>query len=406
MKITEKNKFLSYGRQYIDQADIDAVSAVLQSDYLTTGPTVAAFEKAIADTVKEKYVVCVNSGTAALHLAVAGLDIGPGDWVIVPGLTFLASANVVRWCGAEVIFADVDKDNGLMQPVHLQQALEKNRDKNIKAIMPVHLTGQTENLAEICRIARANNLLVIEDACHAFGSEYIDGEPYYIGNCQHSDAVAFSFHPVKTIAMGEGGAVVTRDKNLYDAALQLRSHGMTRDPQTFLYQNRALDVSGAVNPWYYEMPRLGLNYRASDINCALGLSQLKKLPQFIQQRRKLANIYNELLKPLSPKVMPIKKTSYCNPVLHLYSVLFDFPSIGMSRAALMKALYEKGIGTQVHYIPVNEQPYYQHRYQTAPLSGANAYYEKTLSLPLYPAMQVEDVGYVVDSIKNILSKVY
>lgn len=401
MKTKGPNKFLSYGRQFIDQSDIDAVSAVLKSDYLTTGPAVAAFENALADRINEKHVICVNSGTAALHVAMAGLGIGPGDWVIVPGITFLASANAARWCGADVIFADVDAQNGLMTPAHLQQAIERHPDKKIKAVVPVHLTGQTENVAAMANIARAHDLRIIEDACHAFGGEYIETQRHYIGHCQQSDAVVFSFHPVKTIAMGEGGAITTRHDYLYEAAMRLRNHGMNRDPQTFLHRDRAYDENGTLNPWYYEMPAIGLNYRVSDINCALGLSQLKKLPRFIEQRRKLTTLYDELLKPLSPMIVPIKKTTYSDPVLHLYSVLIDFASLGMSRAALMRALQAKGIGTQVHYIPVNEQPYYKQRYPTL-LVGANSYYEKTLSLPLYPAMEVDDVRYVVNTIKDML----
>lgn len=394
-------KFLSYGRQSIDQDDIDAVIAVLKSDFLTTGPLVPAFEAALCDFTQEKYALCVNSGTAALHLAYAGLGIGPGDWVIVPGMTFLATANAVRLCGAEVIFADVDPENGLMRPQDLLAAIEQNRDKNIKAVAVVHMTGQTENLAALSQIAQQHHLWVVEDACHAFGTIYKAGISYWIGRCEHSDVVAFSFHPVKTIAMGEGGAVMTKHKKVYEIALRMRNHGMYREPEAFLNRELAYEDEMA-NPWYYEMESVGLNYRASDINCGLGLSQLKKFPMFAEKRRERMTWYDEGLKALFPVIRPIKKTTYSDPVLHLYSVLIDFDQLKLSRGKLMQRLHEKNIGTQVHYIPVNEQPYYAKRYAMAPLAGAREYYLKTLSLPFFPAMSASEVQYVINGLTEIV----
>ena len=403
IKQNKKKTFLPYGRQSIDQADIDAVIGVLRSDYLTTGPIVAAFEKRLAEHFDSRFVVCVNSGTAALHLAMRALGIGEGDWVIVPAITFLATANAARLCGAEVIFSDVDPDSGLMGPEQLKQVLENVKDKKVKGVAPVHLAGQTENLAEIHHIADQSGFHVIEDACHALGTQYDDGKyQYQIGCCQHSDAAIFSFHPVKTIAMGEGGAVVTHNKDLYQRVLQLRNHGMTCDREAFLHLDRATSSKGLENDWYYEMTELGLNYRVSDINCALGLSQLKKLDQFIANRRLLANYYDQLLEPLSALVKPINRVSYCKPAWHLYSILIDFDERGIERSYLMQALRERNIGTQVHYIPVNEQPYYQSRYGNTQLPGAQQYYARTLSLPLYPEMKKSDVEYVVQSLKEIL----
>jgi len=399
----KERAFLPYGRQCIDEADIEAVEAVLKSDYLTTGPAVLAFEEALAKRVDAPYVVCVNSGTAALHVAMKGLDITDGDHVIVPATTFLATANAARLCGADVIFADVDPENGLMGPKQLNQAIEKTKGKKIKAVAPVHLCGQTENLTEIQKIADKHNFHIIEDACHAIGTVYDDGKfRYPIGACGQSNATVFSFHPVKTIAMGEGGAIATQDEGLYQRMLTLRSHGMNRNHNSFVHSERATSANGQKNQWYYEMLEIGLNYRVSDIHCALGLSQLNKLDHFIKKRCELVKLYDDLLETLAHLVRPIKKTPYCIPAWHLYSVLIDFKKLDIERAYVMQALREKKIGTQVLYIPVNEQPYYQNLYGKNELPGANYYYEHTLTLPLYPAMTLEDVEYVVTVLKAIL----
>jgi len=397
MSVIEKTKtFLPYGRQSIDQADIDAVVEVLQGDYLTTGPAVVAFENALAKRF-DAQVVAVNSGTAALHLAYRALGIGTGDYVIVPAITFLATANAALLTGAEVVFADVDPETGLMGPKQLQEALDRAKDKNIRAVAPVHMGGQTEQLSEIYRIARDNNLLVIEDACHAIGTDYVENHCNYpIGHCQHSDVTVFSFHPVKTIAMGEGGAVATRDQSVYRQVQLLRNHGMTRDHHLFEHPECAA-------PWYYEMQDLGLNYRVSDIHCALGLSQLNKLDTFRDRRRALASCYDELLKPLSNVLRPVKRTHYSNPCWHLYSVLIDFDQLKMNRADFMMALRSHHIGTQVLYIPVNEQPFYEKRYGVSKLLGAKSYYQKTLSLPLYPELMGTDVEYVVSVLQDIIN---
>src|SRR3990167_2095020 len=393
MTLKEKTKsLLPYGRQSIDETDIAAVVEALKSDYLTTGPMVQAFENALAKKVNVAFAVVLNSGTAALHVAMQALHIGAGDYVIVPAMTFLATANAARWCGAEVLFSDVNPDNGLMEPKHLLAVLENNKDKKIKAVVSVHLAGQTENLTELRAIANQAGLFLIEDACHAIGTLYDDGIACYpIGGCQHSDISVFSFHPVKTIAMGEGGAITTQNETWYRRILQLRSHGMNHDRNHFLHLDRATSDQGLENRWYYEMLELGLNYRQSDIHCALGLSQLKKLDQFVEKRRQLTHCYEQESQDLLPFLRPIQRTRYCIPAWHLYSVLIEFKKLGIERATLMQALREKQIGTQVHYIPVNEQPYYQNRYGNTVLPGAKHYYERTLSLPLYPTMTAEEV---------------
>jgi len=383
-----QQKFLPYGRQQIDEDDIAAVTDVLRGNFLTTGPAVAAFETALADRIGTKHAVACSSATAALHLAVLGLDIEPGDTAIVPSMTFLATANAVRYVGAEVAFADVDPDSGMMRERDLAEALDKN--PKATAVIPVHLRGQRADMSGITRLARECGLKIIEDACHALGTTHDTGTGT-VGDCSSSDATAFSFHPVKTIAMGEGGAVTTNDPDLASRMRRLRSHSMVSAPE-------------AGEPWLYEMAELGFNYRASDINCALGLSQLGKLDGFLDARRRLVARYDSGLAALSPVLQTPPRTKSENPGWHLYGVLIDFKESGISRAALMKELKSKDIGSQVHFIPVHKQPYYRKRYGEASLPGAEAYYERCLSLPLFAAMADEDVDRVVNALFELLAK--
>jgi UDP-4-amino-4,6-dideoxy-N-acetyl-beta-L-altrosamine transaminase len=395
---------LSYGRQCIDDDDIAAVTAVLRSDYLTTGPTAARFETAFARAVDAPFAVVCSSGTAALHLAALALDIGSGDRVVVPSLTFLATANAVRLAAGEVVFADVDPDSGLLTAATLEAALQR-AGGTAKAVFPVHLNGQTAPMAELANVAGRRGMKVVEDACHALGTTYRDnGAARPVGAASHSDLVCFSFHPVKTIAMGEGGAVTGRDPALAQRLLRLRSHGMERQPERFENAALAKDNGDEPNAWYYEMPEVGLNYRASDIHCALGLSQLAKLDRFKAKRRALAARYDERLARLSPMVRPVRKLPDCDPVLHLYAVLIDFKAAGRSRNAVMKALRERGVGTQVHYVPVHRQPYYRKRYGDPDLPGADAYYQRCLSLPLHADMEIEEVDVVVDALETVLGR--
>jgi UDP-4-amino-4,6-dideoxy-N-acetyl-beta-L-altrosamine transaminase len=392
---------LPYGRQSIGDDDIAAVAEVLRGDFLTTGPTVGKFEQAFARVVDAPFAIACSSGTAALHLAALALDIGQGDGVVVPAMTFLATANAARLAGAEVVFADVDPDNGLLTPDTLQAALKRSGGK-AKAVFPVHLNGQTAPMPEIAQIARANGLKIVEDACHALGTRYRDeAAATKVGAAVHGDLACFSFHPVKTIAMGEGGAVTGRDPALAARLARLRGHGMER--HAFEYPERAHDAGGEPNTWYYEMPEVGLNYRASDIHCALGLSQLGKLDAFATQRRALAARYDELLRSLAPILRPVRRLPECDPVLHLYAVLIDFKAIGRSRAQVVKALRARNVGSQVHYVPVHSQPYYRKRYGAIVLPGAESYYERCLSLPLYPAMELEEVDQVVDVLKTVVA---
>lgn len=396
---------LPYGRQAIDEDDIAAVVAVLRGDWLTTGPATRAFEAALAERCGTAHAVACANGTAALHLACLALDIGPGDTVIVPAITFAATANAARLAGAEVIFADVDPDSGLMGPAELGAAIDQATaaGDRLKAVLPVHLAGQCADGEAIAALAREHGLAIIDDACHALGTTYRrhDGSWVPVGSGLDSDMTVLSFHPVKTITSGEGGAVLTPHRHLAERLERLRGHGIVRDPGAF--QDRDAGFEHAVaNPWYYEMAELGLNYRLSDVNCALGLSQLKKLDRFAAARRRLADRYDERLAELAPRLRPIARNPACRPVWHLYSVLVDFTACGVGRGHLSRALAERGIRTQVHYIPVPRQPYYRGRYGEPTLPGADAYYRRTLSLPLFVGMVTSDVDRVADALTELL----
>ena len=397
--------FLPYGKQSIDDEDVAAVADALRSDFLTTGPAVAAFEMALAEKMAVPHAVACMNGTAALHMAAAALGIGSGDVVIVPAITFSATANGPAIAGAEVVFADVDPETGLLTASALEEALDRARSVGRpRAVFPVHLNGQCVPMADIAGIAENNDLLVIEDACHAIGGTIPgrDGTETPVGSCVWSDAATFSFHPVKTIAMGEGGAVTTRNDVVVDRLRLLRTHGITRNPDAFIDRDAAFAADGSVNPWYYEMQALGHNYRAPDINCALGLSQLKKLDRFAEIRRRLVAAYNERIPSLIPLVRPITQVANQNPVRHLYVVRINFRSAGIPRGKVMAALAERGIGTQVHYIPVPDLPYWRERADKVDLPGSRAYYESVLSLPLFVGMDERDVEHVLVSLAEVL----
>lgn len=390
--------FLPYGRQVIEDDDVEAVVAALRSDYLTTGPRVVEFEKALAAATNARHAIACSNGTAALHLAARALNLGPGTTTIVPAVTFLATANAVRLNGGDVVFADVDPDTGLMRPADLQAALRRTGPAN--AVFNVHLTGQCGDLAGIHAVARDHALRIVDDACHAIGTTY--GRNGRIGDNAFADLSCFSFHPVKTIALGEGGAVTTNDDALARIIARDRTHGMTRDPADFTQQSEALDPRNDANPWYYEMEAPGLNYRISDILCALGTSQLKKLDRFAARRRELVALYDAELARLSPHVKLLARTPDVTPAWHLYVALVDFEALGVDRAAVMRRLSAQGVGTQVHYLPVHRQPYYRELDPALKLPGANEYYRRTLSLPLFPAMADEDPARVVRALGEAL----
>lgn len=398
----EPARFLPYGRQAVDEDDVAAVAAVLRGDWLTTGPTVEAFERAFAEATGARHAVSCANGTAALHLATLALGLAPGDRAIVPAVTFLATANAVRLAGAEVVFADVDADSGLLTPEAVAAAvarLPERERRAVKAVLPVHLNGQVCDMDALAAQAAANGWRLLEDACHALGGRYDDGRP--VGGAARRLA-AFSFHPVKTITSGEGGVVTTDDDALAERLARFRSHGMVRDPARFADRAAAFDAGGAANPWYYEMPEPGYNYRLSDIHAALGLQQLKKLARFVARRAELVACYDRLLAPLAPRVRPIARRPGAQSAWHLYPVLIDFKSFGIERGALMRRLRERGVGTQVHYIPVSRQPYYRARYGLADLPGAEAYYARVLSLPLFFGLADHEVERIAGALREAL----
>ncbi|MBX7200351.1 MAG: UDP-4-amino-4,6-dideoxy-N-acetyl-beta-L-altrosamine transaminase [Rhodospirillaceae bacterium] len=392
---------LPYGRHVIDDDDVAAVAAVLKSPALTGGPAVDQFERALAEATGAADAVACSSGTSALHLAVLGLGLKPGDQVVAPSLTFLATANCARYVGADVVFADVDPSTGLMTPDTFRDAIARGAPGRVKAAIPVHLNGQACDMRGLRDVAATHGIALVEDACHALGTTYPGNDTVPVGACRDSVAACFSFHPVKTVAMGEGGAVTTNDPVLAATMRRLRGHGMERNPEHSSVPEFALAPDGSPNPWFYEMNEVGWNYRASDIHCALGSSQLKKLPQFLRRRQELVALYDAALKPLAPLVRPLARTGG-TVGWHLYVVLIDFAAAGKGRAALMRALSARGIGTQVHYFPVHLQPYYQRLYGRHTLPGAESYYRRCLSLPLFPAMSDTDVGRVAEALGQVL----
>ena len=395
--------FLPYGRQWIDEDDISAVAEVLRSDFLTTGPKVSEFENSIKETLGVEHVIACSSGTAALHCALLALGIGEGDAVIVPSVTFVATANAVRMCGAEVIFADVDVNSGLMEVPHFNEALKRSKG-NVRAVIPVHLTGQCANMAEIKELADKANVKIISDACHALGAEYQNQlGSGAVGDCQFEEMSCFSFHPVKTIAMGEGGAIATNNDEYARLLRSFISHGAWQQGEEIVNEDLAFDSEGKINPWYHEFHRLGWNYRASDIHCALGLSQMNKLSAFVEKRRALAERYKENIAEIDGFVKAIDENKNCLSAWHLFPLLINFDEVKMDKAMLMHHLKDRGVGTQVHYIPVHLQPFYKDENQGLDFFGAETYYKKTLSFPLYPHMELEDVDYVVTNLKSLLS---
>jgi UDP-4-amino-4,6-dideoxy-N-acetyl-beta-L-altrosamine transaminase len=380
---------LPYGRQTIEDDDIAAVAEALRGDFLTTGPTVEAFERAFAETVGARHAVACANGTAALHLAMLALDVKAGEAIVAPSITFLATANCARYVGADVVFADVDPESGLMTPATLAEAIGRLQGRRLRAVLPVHLRGDAVDLPALAGLAEAAGAVLVEDAPHAVGTTMRFGNTTEtVGDVRHSAMATFSFHPVKTIATGEGGMVTTNDPALAERLRIMRSHGMVRP-------------EGA-DPWWYEMPEPGFNYRLPDILCALGLSQLKKLPRFAARRRALAAAYREALAPLAPLVRPAAQPAWSDPVLHLMTVLIDFDAAGRSRRDVVEALKARGVGSQVHYIPVHRQPYYRELYGDLDLPGAEAWYARCLSLPLYPGMADSDVAKVVGALHEAL----
>lgn len=373
---------IPYGRQTIEDDDIDAVIEVLKSDYLTTGPKIAEFEKSVADYVGAKYAVAISNGTSALHAACFAAGIGPGDEVITTPITFAASSNCVLYCGGTPVFADIDPKTYNIDPDDIRK---KITDKT-KAIIAVHLAGQPCDMDEIHKIAKENNLIVIEDGAHALGSVYKGKK---VGSL--SDMTTFSFHPVKPITTGEGGMIVTDNEEFYKKMVLFRSHGITRD-EAMMTRNDG--------PWFYQQFDLGFNYRITDIQCALGCSQMKKLDRFLAKRKEIVLRYNEAFADceniVTPYQLPETESGW-----HLYIVQVK----NCDRKQIFEALRDKGIGVNVHYIPVYMHPYYQeHGYKDVHCKNAEEVYSHIISLPLYPGLTEEQQRYVIDTLKSLCER--
>lgn len=396
---------LAYGRQSIDQHDIDEVVRVLKSDYLTTGPEVPKFEEAFCAYTGAAHAIAASNGTATLHMIGMAIGLGAGDQVIVPSISFVATANGPHYCGAEVIFSDVDPDTGLMTPDTLREAMTRADPARLKAVFVVHLNGSPVDLEQIAGLTKAAGLYLIEDACHALGTTYpIGNGTGKIGDCALSDFSSFSFHPVKTITSGEGGIITCGDAAMAAKLALLRNHGLERDHALFTDGQIGFEEgTGAHNPWAYELQMLGYNYRMTDFQAALGRSQLGKMAgHFAPQRKKLVAAYREKMAGIAHLVSPAPNTGNPDAVLHLMVGRIDFAARGKTRREVMMALRDLGVGTQVHYIPIHRQPYYAKLNPDLSLPGAEAYYAGCLSLPLYPDMVEADVDTVVAALEKVL----
>lgn len=386
------NEYIPYGRQNINKQDIDAVLAVLRSDWLTQGPTIERFEQSVAEYCGVKYAVAVSNATAALHIACLAAGLGAGDILWTSPNTFVASANCGLYCGAEVNFVDIDQHSYNLSIEALEQKLiqAEKVGKLPKVVVPVHLAGQSCEMEKIGALSRKYGFTVLEDASHAIGARY-QGKP--VGSCQFSDIAVFSFHPVKIITTGEGGMVVTNCADLYEKLIRLRTHGITRNPELMQGESHGL--------WYYQQLELGFNYRITDIQAALGVSQMQRLDEFVSRRRLLAERYNKLLQDLAlvlPWQHPDTESSW-----HLYVIRLKLDKIAKTHRQVFEELLQAGIGVNLHYIPVHTQPYYQNLgFKWGDFPQAEEYYQEAISIPLYYDLTKENQDQVVAVLRDIL----
>lgn len=381
-------KNIPYSRQSVDDADIKEVLEVLKSDWLTQGPKVKELEELLASYCGSKFAVVFSSGTAALHGAYFAVGLDGGDELITSPITFLATANAGLFLGGRPVFTDIEPDTGNIDAELIEPAITSRT----KLIVPVHFAGHPADLEKVAEIAKKHKLTVIEDACHALGAKYKSAT---IGDCKYSDMTAFSFHPVKSITTGEGGAVLTNNKEYYDKLVMFRHHGITKVDSAFV--NKSEDAG----QWYYEMQYLGYNYRLTDIQCALGISQLKKLDKFIRQRRRIVNIYNQAFKGNPFFNLPVEKSGV-ESAWHLYAIRLKDAYKGMKKK-IFEELRLRRLWVQVHYIPVHLQPYYQQLgYGRGLCPKAKDFYERQISIPIYQAMSDEDAEYVISNLLDVL----
>jgi UDP-4-amino-4,6-dideoxy-N-acetyl-beta-L-altrosamine transaminase len=384
---------IPYGKQDITQQDIDSVVDVLKSDFLTQGPQVPAFESALTEHTGAQYALAVNSATSALHIACLALGLGEGDWLWTAPVTFVASANCGLYCGAKVDFVDIDSATYNMCPKKLEQKLitAKATGTLPKVVVPVHLCGQPCDMESIAKLAQEYGFKVIEDASHAIGGQYHE-QP--IGNCKYSDITVFSFHPVKIVTTAEGGAALTNQKELADKMALLRSHGITRDPE--------LMEGDSHGGWYYQQVDLGFNYRMTELQAALGVTQMQRLDEFVAARHVLSKRYNQLLSEL-PLVLPYQlENTYSG--LHLFVIRLKLDEISLTHKQVFDALRENGIGVNLHYIPVHTQPYYQAMgFTEGGFPESERYYQEAISLPMFHGMTEEQQNTVVRVVTEILT---
>lgn len=383
---------IPYGRQDITQADIDAVVSVLKSDFLTQGPVVPKFEQTVADHCGVNHALAVNSATSALHIACMALELGPGDWLWTSPITFVASANCGLYCGAQIDFVDIDAQTYNMCPLALARKLEQaEREGRLpKVLVPVHLCGQVCEMQAIHALAQRYGFKIIEDASHAIGGKY-RGEP--IGNCRYSNITVFSFHPVKIITTAEGGMALTNSAELADRMALFRSHGITRNQGQMTHESDG--------PWYYQQIELGYNYRMTELQAALGVSQMDRLESYVTRRHELASRYDELLAALPVTTPWQHPNSYS--ALHLYVIRLQLNQIKYSHKQVFDSLRELGIGVNLHYIPVHTHPYYLAMgFKPVDFPEAQRYYAEAISLPMYPGLSEIQQNAVFDALKKAL----
>ncbi len=379
-----REEYLPYGRQWIDEDDITAVINTLRGKFLTTGPKVAEFERVLADYVGAKYAVALANGTAALHAACFAAGITEGDEVITTPITFAASANSVLYCGGTPVFADINPLTMNIDP----EDIRKKITSKTKAIIPVDFTGQSVDLDEIMSIADEHNLIVIEDSAHGLGTTYKGKK---LGSIAHM--TEFSFHPVKHITTGEGGAITTNDEELYKKMLMFRTHGITRDEDILINHE---------GPWYYEQQFLGFNYRITDIQCALGISQMKKIDEFISRRREIVSIYNKEFESVSEIVTPYEE-EFSNSSWHLYVIRLKLDKLNANRKDVFEALLAENIGVNVHYVPVYYHPYYKELgFEKGLCPNAEKLYDEMITLPLCPNMMNDDIEDVIVAVNKVI----
>lgn len=380
-------EFIPYGSQWIDEHDIEAVTETLKSDYLTTGPKIKEFEDKFADYVDAKYAVAIANGTAALHAATYAAGIKEGDEVITTPITFAATANSVLYQDATPVFADIDPKTYNIDP----ESIKEKITEKTKAIIPVHYTGQPCEMDKIKEIAAENDLVIIEDGAHAVGATYKDKKVGSIG-----DMTTFSFHPVKNMTTGEGGMITTDSKDLYDKLMKFRTHGITKNDSDYINKSHG--------PWYHEQQELGYNYRITDIQAALGITQLEKIDKFLARRREIVNRYNNEFKDIDGLIIP-EQLENTNSAWHIYVLQLELEKLTGDRKEIFKALRDKNLGVNVHYIPVYFHPYYQRLgYKKGICPKAEKLYERIITIPLYPKMTDQQIDEVIKKIKSTINK--